>query len=110
MAMWDSLLLACADRSRLIPADYRTLVARMNGDMLPALLVDGYVAGVWRPVEGGIEATAFHRLPDDVWVGLRAEARAVVAFLADREPQVYRRYEHWWSTLPGAEVRVLPAD
>jgi hypothetical protein len=25
---------------------------------LPTLLVDGFVAGVWRPVEGGIEATA----------------------------------------------------
>ena len=28
-------------------------------DMLP-LLIDGFVAGVWRAVPGGIEATAFH--------------------------------------------------
>ena len=34
-----------------------------NGDVLPTVLVDGYVAGVWRPVEDGIEVTAFHRLP-----------------------------------------------
>lgn len=110
MAMWDSILLAYSDRSRVIPPDYRKLVTRMNGDVLPTLLVDGYVAGVWRPVEGGIEATAFHRLPDDVWDGIAAGARSLVAFLADREPEVYRRYGHWWSKLPSAEARLLPGD
>jgi len=92
--MWDSILLAYVDRSRVIPPDYCTLVTRSNGDVLPTLLVDGYVAGVWRPVAGGIEATAFHHLPDDAWEGLAAEARSLVAFLADREPEVYRRYDH----------------
>lgn len=66
MAMWDSTLLAYADRSRMIPPAYRRLVTRNNGDVLPTLLVDGYVAGVWRPVDGGIEATAFHDLPPAV--------------------------------------------
>ncbi|WP_129665995.1 winged helix DNA-binding domain-containing protein [Phytoactinopolyspora endophytica] len=108
MAMWDSVLLAYFDRSRVIPPDYRKLVIRSNGDVLPALLVDGYVAGVWRPVEGGVEATAFHPLSDEAWAGLADEARALVAFLADREPQVYRRYDRWWAELPSAEVHVLP--
>jgi hypothetical protein len=108
LPMWDSILLAYSDRSRVIPPDYRRLVTRQNGDVLPTLLVDGYVAGVWRPVEGGIEATAFHRLSDEAWSGLGAEAGALVAFLADREPTVYRRYAHWWTTLPSAEVRLLP--
>ncbi len=70
--------------------------------------MDGYVAGVWRPVEGGIEATAFHRLSDEAWSGLAAEAAALVAFLADRQPVVYRRYAHWWAKLPSADTRVLP--
>ena len=108
LPMWDSVLLAYADRSRVIPPDYRRVVIRQNGDVLPTLLVDGYVAGVWRPVEGGIEATAFHRLSDDAWSGLATEAAALVAFLAAREPTVYRRYTHWWKTLPSAEVRLLP--
>ncbi|MEU4745370.1 winged helix DNA-binding domain-containing protein [Actinosynnema sp. NPDC023658] len=108
MAMWDSTLLAHADRVRVVPPEYRKLVTRSNGDVLPTLLVDGYVAGVWRPVGGGIEATAFRPLPDEVWQGLAAEARALVAFLADREPLVYRRYDRWWSDLPAADVRVLP--
>ncbi len=107
MAMWDNALLAYVDRSRIIPPDYRPHITRSNGDVLPTLLVDGYVAGVWRPVEGGIEATAFHRLSDDAWDGLEAEARALNAFLAERERHVYRRYAHWWASLPGAEVRVL---
>ncbi len=109
LPMWDSILLAYFDRSRVIPPDYRQVVIRRNGDVLPTLLVDGYVAGVWRPVEGGIEATAFHRLDDEAWEGLGAEAVALVAFLAGREPVVYGRYARWWSTLPRNEVRLLPA-
>jgi hypothetical protein len=108
MAMWDSTLLAYKDRARMIPPDYRKVVMRDNGDVLPTLLVDGYVAGVWRPVEGGIEATAFHRLGDEAWDGLSREASALVKFLADRDPAVYRRYAHWWDKgLPSAERRVL---
>ena len=41
-------------------------------------------------------------------VGLETEARALVAFLAERDPAVYRRYAHWWAKLPDAEVRLLP--
>ena len=108
LAMWDSTLLAYADRTRVVPAEYRPLVTRRNGDVLPTLLVDGYVSGVWRPVDGGIEALAFHSLPDEAWDGLAAEARGLVALLADRDPTAYSRYGHWWSTLPSAEIRVLP--
>ena len=86
--MWDSTLLAYRDRSRIIPEDCRTLIIRRNGDVLPALLVDGYVAGVWRPVEGGIEATAFHSLPSDVWDTLADEASSLLAMLVEREPLV----------------------
>ncbi|HYM83341.1 MAG TPA: winged helix DNA-binding domain-containing protein [Candidatus Dormibacteraeota bacterium] len=108
LPMWDSVLLAHDDRGRMIPPAYRSHVTRTNGDVLPTLLVGGYVAGVWRPVEGGIEATAFHALPDDEWDGLDAEAARLAAFLATRDTAIYRRYVHWWSTLPAAEVRVLP--
>jgi hypothetical protein len=108
LPMWDSVLLAYDDRSRVVPPEYRKLVTRVNGDVLPTLLVDGYVAGVWRPVEGGIEATAFHDLPDAAWDALAEEARALLAFLADRDPWVYRRYAHWWTKLPAGQARVLP--
>jgi hypothetical protein len=110
MAMWDSVLLAYADRSRVIPPGYRRLVIGSNGDVLPTVLVDGYVAGVWRPVDDGIEVTAFHALGHDTWSALAAEARSLVALLRDREPRVYRRYDRWWTGLPAAEVRVLPGS
>ncbi|MFE0653164.1 winged helix DNA-binding domain-containing protein [Streptomyces sp. NPDC059534] len=110
MAMWDSVLLAYADRGRIIPPAYRKHVIRVNGDALPTLLVDGYVAGVWRPVPGGIEASAFHPLPTDAWEALASEAAALGRLLADRDPHVYRRYDHWWvKGLPTVESRVLPA-
>ena len=108
LPMWESVLLAYSDRRRVMPPEYRRLVIHQNGDVLPALLVDGYVAGVWRAVEGGSEGTAFHRLSDETWEGIATEAAALVAFLADRDPTVYRRYAHWWATLAGAEVRLLP--
>ena len=109
LPMWDNTLLAYADRSRIIPPEYRELICRRNGNILPTLLVDGRVAGVWRPVADGIEATAFHRLDAETWAGLAAEADALMAFLADRDPAVYHPYEHWWEKeMPRAEVRILP--
>ena len=107
LAMWDSVLLAYVGRSRLIPPDYRKAVIRNNGDVLPTLLVDGKVAGVWRLVERGIEATSFHRLSKADWSGLETEGHALNAFVADRDPRLYSRYARWWSTLPSAEVRIL---
>ena len=107
LPMWDSILLAYADRGRVIPEAYRKLVTRTNGDVLPTLLVDGHVAGVWRPLDSGIEATAFEPLDDASWDGIEAEARSLAGFLADRDPTAYRRYGRWWEALPAAEVRVL---
>lgn len=110
LPMWDSVLLAHKDRSRVIPTEYRKLVIRSNGDMLPSVLVDGYVAGVWRTVETGIEVTAFRELDDDAWEQIETEARALNAFLAPREPRIYARYARWWAGLPAAETRVIGAD
>ena len=52
---------------------------------------------------------AIAKLPDEAWQGLADEARALTAFLAEREPRAYRRYNHWWAKLPSTEVRMLPA-
>ncbi len=106
MAMWDSTLLAYADRSRVIPEEFRKTVIRNNGDVLPTLLVDGFVAGVWRATPEGIEATAFRRLSDDEWKGLVSGAYSL-AELVDRDPLVYSRYNRWWQSIDGAETRLL---
>jgi len=107
LPMWDSVLLAHADRSRVIAPAHRPLVMRRNGDVLPTVLVDGFVAGVWRPADGGIEVTAFGALSDEAWTGVEREARGLLALLADRDPGVYGRYGHWWASLPRDDVRVV---
>jgi hypothetical protein len=107
LPMWDSTLLAYSGRTRVVPPAFRKLVMRDNGDVLPTLLVDGFVAGAWRVVDGGIEASAFQPLDDDAWAGLEAEAAALLRFLETRDVAIYRRYAHWWDGLPAAEVRVL---
>jgi hypothetical protein len=110
LPMWDNVLTAYRDRSRIVPEAYRRVIGKNNGDTLPSVLVDGYVAGVWRPAPegaGGIEVTAFHSLDAATWDQLEREARSLVSFLRDRDPQVYSRYNHWWKSMPPAQVRVL---
>jgi hypothetical protein len=109
MAMWDNVFLGYSDRSRTIPADLRATLIRNNGDVLPMILVDGRAAGVWRATAAGIEATAFRPLTDEAWAGLAAEAEALAAFLADRDPEVYSRHHHWWKRLPAGETVQLAA-
>jgi hypothetical protein len=110
MAMWDSVLLANHDRSRILPPDYRKTVIRVNGDVLPTVLVDGYVAGLWRTVDGGVQVMAFHDLPVAVWDELEEEALGLKAMLADREQLVYKRYDHWWKHLPDHETKLLASS
>jgi Winged helix DNA-binding domain len=46
---WDSSILAYAppERARILPDKYRSTVIRKNGDVLPTILVDGFVAATW---------------------------------------------------------------
>ena len=108
LPMWDSVLLAQANRSRIIPAEHRQLVTRNNGDVLPTVLIDGFVAGVWRPIDGRIEVRAFGELTDTDWTGVDSEARGLSTLLAGRDPGIYGRYGHWWQDLPAREARLLP--
>ena len=111
LGMWDNVLLAYADRGRVVPDEYRRHVIRRNGDVLPTVLVDGHVAGVWRSLDRAIEVTAFHELSAATWRALTSEARSMAALLAARDADVYRRYNHWWDDLPAFEVRRLaPLD
>ncbi|GGV82757.1 hypothetical protein GCM10010294_58240 [Streptomyces griseoloalbus] len=104
LPMWDSTLLAHAVPGRFMSPEVRPVVVRRNGDVLPCLLVDGQVAGVWRATGDGLELTAFHQLGRAAWRGLTAEAENLSALLAGRDPQVYRRHGHWWDKgLPGGE-------
>jgi hypothetical protein len=80
---WDNVLLAWADRSRVLPEPYRKKVIRMNGDVAQTFLVDGFVAGMWRVEKGRVVAEPFGRVPRSVKQELDEEAGRLEAFLAD---------------------------
>src|SRR5690606_11503990 len=107
LPMWDSVLMAHEVPGRVLDDELRPLVVKRNGDLLPTVLLDGRVAGVWRPAEGGVEASAFRKLTRDEWDGLAAEAERL-APLAARGPLLQARFLNWWRDLEGAETRLLP--
>lgn len=100
LGMWDSVLLAFADRSRIIPDEHRTHVIRRNGDVLPTVLVEGRVRGTWRASTDAIEVRPFEPLDDATLGALDDESRDLRRLLADREPAVFSRFAQWWDRLP----------
>jgi hypothetical protein len=98
--MWDSLLLAYADRGRVLPADHRPTVIRKNGDFLPTFTIDGRVAGLWRAdrIDGRSHVTPLPFAPLDPRDELEvlAEAARLEGFLEPLEPAVYARYATTW--------------
>lgn len=78
---WDNVLLAFADRTRVLPERYRKTVIKMNGDVAPTFLVDGFVAGTWRFGRGHILTDPFEPLPRRVQRELQDEAERLAAFL-----------------------------
>ena len=107
LGMWDSVLLAYADRSRVIPDEHRAHVIRRNGDVLPTVVVEGLVRGVWRASTDAIEVRALEPLDDATLDGLDKEARDLRRLLADREPAVFSRVGRWWDRLPdGPTIRI----
>ena len=100
LPMWDSLLLAYHDRSRVIPEAYRRTVIRSNGDFLPTFLVDGRVAGLWRAdvLDGRSRVTPlpFEPLGAAVDEEVAEEARRLEQFIEPLEPAVYARYANIW--------------
>jgi hypothetical protein len=62
---WDSSLLAYAppERTRILPEKFRSTVIRKNGDVLPTVLVDGFVAATWNvDRKRGLEIEPLRRL------------------------------------------------
>ncbi|MEE8602770.1 winged helix DNA-binding domain-containing protein [Euzebya tangerina] len=99
LGMWDNLLFAYHDRTRVIDDAVRSLVIRRNGDCLPTVLVGGRVVGVWRIVDGLVEITCFAEQDERTWRALEQEAAALLTFLGDNDPP-FARYHRWWTRLP----------
>ena len=80
---WDNVLLAFADRTRVLPEEYRRRVIGANGDVAQTFLVDGFVAGLWRAENGRVVLEPFEALSRSVRRELEDEAGRLEAFLAD---------------------------
>ena len=82
---FDNVLVAYADRTRIIPEDDRTRVLANLGR--PMVLVDGFVAGFWKIARDGGAATLhvepLRRLPRKDIAALRAEGGRLLAFAAE---------------------------
>ena len=79
---WDSVLLAWADRTRILPERHRKAVIGVNGDVAQTFLVDGFVAGTWRADGGRVVVAPFARLAAPARRELEEEAGRLEAFLA----------------------------
>jgi hypothetical protein len=78
---WDNVMLAWSDRTRVLPEEYRKRVIRMNGDVAPTFLVDGFVAGTWEVEDGRVSVEPFAPLLRSARRELDDEAGRLEAFL-----------------------------
>jgi DNA glycosylase AlkZ-like len=79
---WDNVLLAWADRTRVLPEPYRRKVIGVNGDVAQTFLVDGFVAGTWSAEQGSVVVKPFAPLPRAVRADVAEERERLEAFLA----------------------------
>ena len=79
---WDNLLLAFADRTRVLPEPYRKTVIRTNGDVAQTFLVDGFVAGIWRVENDRVVPEPFVPLAPSVQREVDDEVERLETFLA----------------------------
>ena len=96
LPMWDEILLAFRDRTRVISDEDRARVISRNGDVLPTFLVDGRVGGFWWAEPDGagtrVALEPFRRLAAADRRALEAEADRLARFVGPLEPAVYARY------------------
>ena len=78
---WDNVLLAFADRTRVLPEEYRKAVIAKNGDVAQTFLVDGVVAGTWKVQGGKVVTEPFAPVPRAVRRELADEAAALAEFV-----------------------------
>jgi hypothetical protein len=91
VAEFDNLVLSHADRSRVISAANAKRFYPVNGVIPGSVLIDGFVAGMWRVARGRGAATLTIELfgPTRQRAGLAEEAERVLSFCApDASPDI----------------------
>ncbi len=80
---WDSSILAYAppERARILPEKFRSTVIGKNGDVLPTVLVDGFVAATWDVgAKRGLAIKPLIRLSKQERVDIDAEGERLFEF------------------------------
>lgn len=101
LPMWDSTILAFADRTRLISDEDRRVVIARNGDTLPTFTVDGVVAGLWWAEQAAGRRTRIVIEPFRPPLAradahaLEEEGERLATVVGPLEPTVYARYQRW---------------
>ena len=83
---WDSSILAYAppERTRILPEKFRSTVIRKNGDVLPTVLVDGFVAATWNiDRKRGLEIEPLRRLTKAERAEIDEEGERLVEYFGD---------------------------
>jgi hypothetical protein len=79
---FDNLVLAHADRSRILGDVSPSRIVTKNGLVHATLLVDGFVAGTWQLEAGRVVLEPWSRLDAEVIRALREEAERLESFAA----------------------------
>jgi hypothetical protein len=79
---YDNLLLAHADRTRILGEVPVGRIVMKNGLVHATILVDGFVAGIWQLEGGRVRLEPFERLPKAVRAALDQEVARVESFVA----------------------------
>ena len=88
---YDNILLAHADRTRIMPAGKHLGMFSSNGVMQGCVLVDGFVRAMWVPRGGIIFVTPFEKpLSSPARADIEEEATRLLGFLAPGEKHEVR--------------------
>ena len=87
VAAYDNLVLAHADRSRIVAEEHRKAIVTRNLRVHPTFLVGGFVAGTWKVVRrralARLDVQPFASLSKRVCEELVAEGERLLSFLED---------------------------
>jgi hypothetical protein len=91
MPDFDNILLAHADRTRIMPAGRHLGMFSSNGVMQGAVLVDGFVRAMWAPAKNTLVITPFEKpLTKRDRPAIEKEALTLLEFLAPGEKHEVR--------------------
>lgn len=84
---YDNILIAHRDRTRILPEDQRKKVFVSAGRVLGTVIIDGFVAAIWKCERANkaatIRVTLFERQPTDALALIEAEGLALARFIAE---------------------------